>query len=51
LPQPWHAVDLRHDNWYQYAVCIKTSFSNRRISAHENHPSARLNQQPNWSTV
>ena len=49
--QPWYAVDLQYDNWYQYAVCIKTSFPNRRISTHENHPSAQLNQQPTWSTV
>ncbi len=41
--QPWGAVDLQYDGWYQYAVCEKAS----SILPH----AVRKEQTANWSTV
>jgi hypothetical protein len=41
--QPWNAVDLQYDGWYQYAVCEK---------APAILPNAVPEEQPaDWSTV
>jgi len=41
--QPWGAIDLQYDGWYQYAVCEKAAAILR---------SAEPEEQPaNWSTV
>jgi arsenite methyltransferase len=53
--QPWHAVDLDYDGWYQYAVCKKSAFEPQHPS---NPVPQHLSEQPqpqtqtaSWSTV
>jgi hypothetical protein len=41
--QPWGAIDLQYDGWYQYAVCEKPAATS---------PTAIPEEQPvDWSTV
>jgi arsenite methyltransferase len=55
--QPWAAVDLEYDGWYQYAVCRKNPDIDSSI-AQEPSPAdtgsldiARENHSPTWSTA
>jgi hypothetical protein len=47
--QPWGAVDLQYDGWYQYAVCEKAPASLPGL-AHLPGP-AQEEQAADWSTV
>jgi ubiquinone/menaquinone biosynthesis C-methylase UbiE len=41
--QPWHAIDLQYDGWYQYAVCRKAVAAEVPLkTAMESNESARI---------
>jgi arsenite methyltransferase len=45
--QPWGAIDLRYDGWYQYAVCEKAA-----VELSGGMEDEQQDEQPaDWSTV
>lgn len=61
--QPWAAVDLQYDGWYQYAVCCKSPAVDTPIAQEiihddtggpgrdEGSDRAKENRSPTWSTA
>lgn len=52
--QPWYAVDLDYDGWYQYAVCRKAAFEPQHPSTPVRQHLSKLQPQTqtaSWSTV